>query len=175
VEKSRPKRGSEAGVIYEFEVGGRSRALDVKRTESGWSLRLDGREALVNAERIDPNTLSILKDGESFAVRRLPDGGILVRGRYYRVSVRDRRSWRGRDQGSGGAEGFEKLTATMPGKVVRLLAREGEKISANQGVVVVEAMKMQNEIRSRKAGVLKRLLAEPGMNVNAGEVLAIVE
>jgi biotin carboxyl carrier protein len=162
-------------VIYELELGGKSRALEVKRTESGWSLRLDGREALVNAERIDQNTLSILKDGESFAVRRLPNGGILVRGRYYQVALRDRRSWRGRDRSGGGADGFEKLTATMPGKVVRLLAREGEMISANQGIVVVEAMKMQNEIRSRKAGVLRRLLAEPGMNVNAGEVLAIVE
>jgi acetyl/propionyl-CoA carboxylase alpha subunit len=175
METSRPKRGSEAGVIYELELGGKSRVLEVKRTESGWSLRLDGREAWLNAERIDQNTLSILKDGESFAVRRLPNGGILVRGRYYQVALRDRRSWRGRGRSGGGADGFEKLTATMPGKVVRLLAREGETISANQGIVVVEAMKMQNEIRSRKAGVLRRLLAEPGMNVNAGEVLAIVE
>ncbi len=63
----------------------------------------------------------------------------------------------------------------MPGKVMRILAREGDEISAGQGIIVVEAMKMQNEIRSSKAGILKKLLAREGLNVTAGEVLAIVE
>ena len=63
----------------------------------------------------------------------------------------------------------------MPGKVVRVLAHEGETIVPGQGIAVVEAMKMQNEIRSPRAGVLKKLLAHEGMKVNAGEVLAIVE
>jgi len=63
----------------------------------------------------------------------------------------------------------------MPGKIVRVLATEGEKISAGQGVAVIEAMKMQNEIKSPKQGTLKKLLAKTGMNVTAGEVLAIVE
>jgi len=161
--------------MYEIEVGGKTRALEVRRTESGWSFRLDGREMEVDVERIDLDTLSLLRNGESFAVRRVPGRGMLVGGRYYEVSVRDRRSWRGRERRTGGEEGAERLTASMPGKVVRLLAREGENVLPNQGIVVVEAMKMQNEIRSPKAGVLKRLLATPGMNVNAGEVLAIVE
>ena len=175
MEKRRPSGGPKADVIYEIELGGHSRVLEVKRTESGWSLRLDGREMAVDAERIDGDTLSLVRDGESFAVRRVPGRGMWVRGRYYEVSVRDRRSWRGRERRSKGGEGAENLTATMPGKVVRLLAREGENVLPNQGIVVVEAMKMQNEIRSPKAGVLKRVLATPGMTVNAGEVLAIVE
>ncbi len=68
-----------------------------------------------------------------------------------------------------------RLVASMPGKVMRILAREGDEVSAGQGIIVVEAMKMQNEIRSSKAGTLKKLLAREGLNVNAGEVLAIVE
>lgn len=63
----------------------------------------------------------------------------------------------------------------MPGKVVRVLAREGDNIVAGQGIAVVEAMKMQNEIRAPRAGVLKKLLAREGMKVNAGELLAIVQ
>lgn len=162
-------------MIYQLNIGGKGKTLEIKRRENGWSSRLDGREIFVDAERIDANTLSLLRNGESFAVRRVPDAGLFLRGRYYKVSVCDRRSWRGRDQGGRGEGGAENLKATMPGKVVRLLARQGEKVVRNQGILVIEAMKMQNEIRSPKAGVLKRLLAEPGRNVNAGEVLAIVE
>lgn len=162
-------------MIYTIVAGGKTRTLELKRTENGWSFRLDGRDIILDAERIDRDTLSLLRNGESFAVRRVPGQGIFVRGRRYEISVRDRRSWRVRQRATRGEQGAESLIATMPGKVVRLLAREGEKVRPNQGIVVVEAMKMQNEIRSPKAGVLKRLLAEPGMNVNAGEVLAIVE
>jgi biotin carboxyl carrier protein len=63
----------------------------------------------------------------------------------------------------------------MPGKVVRLLAREGEHVRAGQGIVVVEAMKMQNEIRSPREGKIVNLRAREGLNVNAGETLAIIE
>ena len=91
------------------------------------------------------------------------------------MSVADPRSWRGRRGAAQGDTGPQSLTASMPGKVVRVLAREGEAIAPGQGIAVVEAMKMQNEIRSPRAGVLKKLLAHEGMKVNAGEVLAIVE
>jgi len=63
----------------------------------------------------------------------------------------------------------------MPGKVVRVLVREKADVEAGQGIVIVEAMKMQNEIKSPKKGILQKLLAAEGSNVNAGDVLAIVE
>jgi len=63
----------------------------------------------------------------------------------------------------------------MPGKVVRVLAREGENVQAGQGIIVLEAMKMQNEIKSPKAGTLQKVLAREGANVNPGEVLAVIE
>jgi biotin carboxyl carrier protein len=63
----------------------------------------------------------------------------------------------------------------MPGKVVRVLARAGEVIQAGQGILVIEAMKMQNEVRAPKAGTLKSIVAQQGANVNAGEVLATIE
>ncbi|MBV9625409.1 MAG: acetyl-CoA carboxylase biotin carboxyl carrier protein subunit [Acidobacteria bacterium] len=165
----------EVGVTYEIITGGKRRKLELERRESYWLCRLDGREMTLRAEPIDSNLLSILRGEESFAVRREPGGKIFVHGRWYEVCLNDRRSWRGRQSREGADEGPQKLAASMPGKVVRVLAREGDEIRANQGIVVIEAMKMQNEIRSPKAGVLRKLRAQAGMNVNAGEVLAIVE
>ena len=161
-------------MVYEIVIGGKARELDLERRENLWVCRLDGREITVEAERVDSNLLSILRAEQSFAVRREPGGRIFVRGRWYEVYVNDRRSWRGRKSREPG-EGPQKLTASMPGKVVRVLAREGDEIRANQGIVVIEAMKMQNEIRSPRPGMLRKLRAQTGMNVNAGEVLGIVE
>ena len=63
----------------------------------------------------------------------------------------------------------------MPGKVVRVLTKAGERVQPGTGIVVIEAMKMQNEVRSPKDGMVKELLAREGMNVNAGDVLAVLE
>jgi biotin carboxyl carrier protein len=68
-----------------------------------------------------------------------------------------------------------KIVAPMPGKVVRVLAREGDEVEAGAGVAVVEAMKMQNEIKSPKKGSIQKILVREGAAVNAGDVLAIVE
>ncbi|HKG21544.1 MAG TPA: acetyl-CoA carboxylase biotin carboxyl carrier protein subunit, partial [Blastocatellia bacterium] len=74
-----------------------------------------------------------------------------------------------------GEEGLQYLTAPMPGKVVRVLHGVGDEVAAGGGVVVVEAMKMQNEVRSRKAGRVIELRVSEGTTVGAGQVLAVVE
>lgn len=162
-------------MIYEISIGDKLRRVELKRNESGWQCWVDGREVKAQIEFIDRETLSILLLGRSFEVRRDSESGIVVRGRRFEVSVRDPRSWAGRAGREAAGGGPQKLTASMPGKVVRVLAREGEKITAGQGIVVVEAMKMQNEVKSPREGILKKLFAQPGVNVNPGEVLAIVE
>ena len=162
-------------MVYDISIGGKIHHLELQRTEGSWQLRLDGLDISADVEQIDPETLSILVGGKSFEVRREADGKIFLHGRRYDVSVDDPRSWRGRKRAGTGNEGPHKLTASMPGRIVRVLASEGDKISAGQGIAVVEAMKMQNEIKSPKQGTLKKLLARAGMNVHAGEVLAVVE
>ena len=67
------------------------------------------------------------------------------------------------------------MLAPMPGKVVRILVAEGDEVEKGKGVLVVEAMKMQNEIKSPKKGVVKKLSAAEGSAVNAGDVLAVIE
>ncbi|MGB7601077.1 MAG: biotin/lipoyl-containing protein, partial [Candidatus Sulfotelmatobacter sp.] len=71
--------------------------------------------------------------------------------------------------------GPKNIVAPMPGKVVRLLVREGDEVEMGAGVAVVEAMKMQNEIKSPKKGTVQKILVTEGAAVNAGDVLAIVE
>jgi len=89
--------------------------------------------------------------------------------------VADPRAWRGRRHGTVEAEGRQAIAAPMPGKVIRLLVKAGDKVQAGQGVLVVEAMKMQNEVKSPKSGRVERLLAKEGQPVNAGEVLAWID
>ena len=89
--------------------------------------------------------------------------------------MRDPRSLRSRRDAAGDEHGPKKLVAPMPGKVVRVLVAEKSEVEAGQGIVVVEAMKMQNEIKSPKKGFVQKMLVTPGANVIAGDVLAIVE
>jgi biotin carboxyl carrier protein len=102
--------------------------------------------------------------------------GLIIQtaGRHYEARVDDPRQWKGRRGGALEAEGRQQIIAPMPGKVVRLLAQQGEAVQAGKGLVVVEAMKMQNEIRSPKSGTVERLLVQEGQAVIAGEVLAVV-
>jgi biotin carboxyl carrier protein len=92
----------------------------------------------------------------------------------FAAEVRDPRSLRGRTR-AGDDQGPKKIVAPMPGKVVRLLVHDGDEVEQGAGVAVVEAMKMQNEIKSPKKGTVQKILVTEGAAVNAGDVLAIIE
>ena len=92
----------------------------------------------------------------------------------FAAEVRDPRSLRSRARAVDD-HGPRKLTAPMPGKVVRILLREGAEVEAGHGILVVEAMKMQNEVKSPKKGTIQKIVVSEGAAVNAGDVLAIVE
>lgn len=173
------------GRTYKIEVERRenSRAGSAERSfgsevESCWSVRLDGREMFVGVAQAGENRLSLIRDGKCFEVRRANGGGnlqVFVASKVFEVAVRDPRSLGNRKPTPAGEAGPQKVIASMPGKVVRVLAVEGEKISAGQPILVMEAMKMQSEVRSPKAGTLTKLHARAGNNANAGDLLAIVE
>jgi biotin carboxyl carrier protein len=161
-------------MFLEIAIAGEIHRLELKRSEQGWACRLDGSAVDIDCAPLGPDLLSLVLNGNSYQIRR--DGNqIFVGNHAYRVSVTDPRSWRGRRAAAALESGPRKLSASMPGKVVRVLAREGDQIEQDQGIVVIEAMKMQNEIRSPKQGRLEKLLVREGMNVNAGEILALVE
>jgi biotin carboxyl carrier protein len=158
--------------------GKKTCVIELERDVSGWRVTQDGRAVAVDAVEIVPNTISILLDGQSFevSVTPSPDGKLKLQSgaHEFTAEVIDQRAWSGRRHGNVEAEGPQQILAPMPGKVVRILVKQGDHVEAGQGLFVVEAMKMQNEIRSPKSGTVERVLAKEGQPVNAGEVLAVV-
>jgi biotin carboxyl carrier protein len=162
-----------------LEIALNGKAHQVELAQIGERLRctIDGTPLEADAVQIAPGIYSILIDGESLEVRVEPDGAglrVATGDREWRAEIRDPRQWRRNRSGGSEAEGRQQVSAPMPGKIVRVLVRAGETVGAKQGLFVVEAMKMQNEIRSPKSGKVERLLVSEGQTVNAGEVLAII-
>jgi biotin carboxyl carrier protein len=164
-------------MIYEINIDGKDYRLDLNRTDGRWSCRLEGREIEVDAVLVQTDVLSLRIGNRSYEVKRESINGdihLCVGSARFAAEVRDPRSWRSRMRAVD-AHGPKKLTAPMPGKIVRILVSQGEQVEAGAGVLVVEAMKMQNEIKSPKKGTIQRVLVVEGAAVNAGDVLAIVE
>jgi biotin carboxyl carrier protein len=164
-------------MLYDVTIDGKNYRLDLNRADGRWSCRLEGRDMEVDAILARPDVLSLRIGNIAYEVkseRVANDLHVWVGNKRFAVEVRDPRSLRGRTR-AGDDRGPRKITAPMPGKVVRLLVREGDEVELGAGVAVVEAMKMQNEIKSPKRGTVQKILVSEGAAVNAGDVLAIVE
>ena len=111
---------------------------------------------------------------------RMPGAGgqavtVVLRGLSYEVAVVDPKRLRSGESAGAHQAGAAEIVSPMPGKIVRVLVRAGDKVEAGAGIIVVEAMKMQNEMKAPKAGSVVSINAEEGATVNAGDVLAVVE
>jgi biotin carboxyl carrier protein len=162
---------------YDITVDGKQLRLDLSRADGRWSCRLDGRDVEVDAILVRPDVLSIRLGNLAYEVKCESVAGethLWVGSAGFAVEVRDPRSLRGRTRVVDDS-GPKKLTAPMPGKIVSVLVSPGDEVEAGAGVMVVEAMKMQNEIKSPKKGTIRKILVSAGAPVNAGDVLAIVE
>lgn len=171
---------------YQVEAGGRSRQVVVTRVGSGFAVSVDERTFEVDASRIDAQTLSLIVDAadRKGAVARVvhvggdPSTGQLtvhVGGVPVAVTVNGRRRWgRHADAGSDGA-GPQRITAPMPGKIVRLLVQAGDAVNARQPLVVVEAMKMENELRAVRPGTVAEVHAREGASVEGGALLIVIQ
>lgn len=156
-----------------------SRSVELVRDGERWIVRVDGELVSVDVTEVSQDIFSVLLNGQSHEIRvvRGPAGRLylLAGGAEFTAEIADPRAWRGRRQSHMEAEGRQPIVAPMPGKVIRILAGAGERVEAGQGILVVEAMKMQNEVRSPKSGVVERLAVAEGQAVNAGDVLAWVD
>jgi biotin carboxyl carrier protein len=166
-------------MLYDVTIDGKNYRLDLDldRADGRWSCRLDGRELEVDAVLARPDVLSLRIGNSAYEIkseRVANDLHLWVGSTRFAAEVRDPRSLRGRTR-AGDDHGPKKIVAPMPGKVVRLLVRDGDEVELGAGVAVVEAMKMQNEIKSPKRGTVKKILVSEGAAVNAGDVLAIIE
>jgi len=165
-------------VQYEVEVNGRLLHVNVRRVNRHFMVAVDGREWMIDAARIDGHTLSLLVGSSSREITVASDSasGQLIVGVGavpLSVTVNGRRRWGRKDEdGSGG--GPQHVIAPMPGKIVRLLAKPGAAVHARQPLIVIEAMKMENELRATRPGVVRQLLVHEGQSVDAGALLLIV-
>ena len=165
-------------MIYDITIDGKNHRLELNRADhGGWACRLEGQQIEVDAVLARPDVLSLRIDNQAYEVKCERVGNelhIWVGSVRFAAEVRDPRSLRGRSRAADD-HGPRKLIAPMPGKVVRVLSHEGETVEAGAGILVVEAMKMQNEIKSPKKGTLRKILVTEGTAVNAGDVLAVVD
>ncbi len=185
---------------YEAEINGRSRLVIVARDDGGFVVSIDGRSWRVDAARIDRHTLSLLVADADTGIRLKPHAaaGAHEAGRTvgYEVTVaRDPatarlavrvgatpvfvglesgRRWRRKDEQHGGGSGPQRVVAPMPGKIVRVLVQTGEAVHARQPLVVIEAMKMENELRTARDGTVSEVHVREGASVDAGSVLLVI-
>ena len=163
-------------MAWEVTVGGTSHRVAARREGTGWIVTLDGREIAVDARAVEPGVIHILSDGRSHAARvaESPAGRVVhIRGSRYEVSMIDeRRRALASLVGGPGADGQgEVISTSMPGKVVALLVQEGDVVAEGQGIIVIEAMKMENELRARAAGVVRSIPVAVGDAVETGAEL----
>jgi biotin carboxyl carrier protein len=166
-------------MTYDVVVDGKTHRVELDRGEQTWLCRIDGQEMEVDAALTTRDVLSVLVDGKAYEIKRerslQGELHMVIGSARYGVDVQDPRSLRTRRAIAGADAGPQKLKAPMPGKIVRILVNEKDEVKAGQGVIVMEAMKMQNEMKSPKAGRVQKILTAEGSTVNAGDTLAIIE
>jgi biotin carboxyl carrier protein len=168
-------------VNYEVsEKKGPSTRVALRETGEGlYAVTIDGTTVHVDAARSGANIYSIIEDGQQFEAIVDEKGAhgfdILVAGRIFHLEVVDERTKLLAGSAAVVTSGPQTVTAEMPGKVVKLNVAQGASVRENQGVVVVEAMKMENEIPSPIAGIVRELAVVEGQTVEAGATLFVVE
>ena len=175
METGRTFRGFAIAMRFAALISGEKHEVDIVPRDGRYECRVDGSEIQIDIVQISAEALSIIFRGKSYEVRRGPNRTILVGQNSYEVDLTDPRSWRARHQIRSGESGPQKLAASMPGKVVRVLVEVGAHVQAGEGLVVIEAMKMQNEVRAPREGRVTSVPVHEGQAVNSGEVVAIVE
>lgn len=160
-------------------IEGENREVSVKREDGRVFADVDGRSYELVESRPEPGVFHFKhgKDVREFTVLPGKKGEFSVSGdsAAFDVSVSDPRKLGSASAAGAEADGVVEIRTQMPGKVVRILVAEGEEIGSGDGVIVVEAMKMQNEMRSPKDGTIRKILSEEGDTVNAGDLLVVIE
>jgi biotin carboxyl carrier protein len=160
---------------YEITVDGKAAQLSIEGDHFRYQ-RANGDvvEHPYSIAAASEGTFSILLDGRSYTATLLGRGEVSVNGRVFPVEVFDPRSMRGR-KAAGVTEGRQTVAAPMPGRVIRVLVEAGQEVEAGQGLIVVEAMKMQNEMKSPKAGRVAEVRTKDGATVLVGDTLIVIE
>jgi biotin carboxyl carrier protein len=172
---------------FQVDIADTPRLVAVERDGERFKVTVNGRVHYVDAARVGAEALSMLvaRDGSDALVRRI-DAAVVpglergsftisVNGQDVPVHLRTGGAGRRREAAAASGSGPQRVLAPMPGKVVRVLVAAGDAVKAKQGLVVVEAMKMENELKASRAGRVREVQVSEGQSVDAGAVLVIVE
>jgi len=161
------------------ELDGTKHDIDIKRDGGKVTASVNGREYSLDVSQPEPG-LYVLRDGTAKRTAHISlsddiSSMVSIDGRAVEVALSDPKRLRGSGSGSDTADGVADIKTAMPGKVVRVLVAEGDTVTKGEGVIVVEAMKMQNEIKSPKDGAVTAIKVAEGDTVEAGALLLSVE
>jgi biotin carboxyl carrier protein len=163
----------------ELEIDGQIIEAEFSMNGAAAQLSVGGATREAQVSEPEPGLFTVIINDRVYrcALEESPGGAVevIVNGKRIPVAARDKKHLRGQAGAGASASGQIKLVSPMPGKVVRALLKAGDEVAAHQGVLVVEAMKMQNEVQSPKAGKIVEIKVSEGQTVNAGETLAIIE
>ncbi len=163
---------------YEVLIDGHSHQLELERVEKGYQATVDGEAFFVDTAMTARDVLSLIHNGRHYEAKReyslMGETHVIIGSERFLAEVRDPRSLCSRRAAAGHEAGQAKIIAPMPGKIVRVIATVGDEVEAGQGLVVVEAMKMQNEIKAPKKGKVTKIAVTESSAVNAGDLLCIV-
>jgi biotin carboxyl carrier protein len=161
----------------DVNLEGRRHIVELTHAGDRPQWKINGREVAAGALEISRGAYSVIVDGGSFEVQ-VDDSStglrIVADGFEYSAAIENSRELKKNRAGAAEAQGRQNILAPMAGKIVRTLVQAGDQVQAGQGLVIVEAMKMQNEVRSPKSGTVERLGVVEGQTINPGDVVAVV-
>jgi biotin carboxyl carrier protein len=163
------------------EIDGDKRELEIKRDGSRVVAEVDGRRYEIEAHSSQEGVYLLLDEGRVYECRvsgqnaRREAFDVVVGSRAFQATLTDPKRLRAGQSASAKMDGTAQILAPMPGKIVRVMVEAGAEVEEGAGLVVVEAMKMQNEMKSPKSGKVTTINVTAGATVNAGDVLAVVE
>jgi biotin carboxyl carrier protein len=161
------------------ELNNEKHNVEIRRDGDRFFAVVDDRTYELEASEPEPNVFLLKHEGKIYEIYISPvvsgTSHVRIGSNEFDITIHDPKRLRSSGSGHEQGEGMAEIKTAMPGKVVRLLVESGTEVKKGDGVVIVEAMKMQNEMRSPKDGVVKEIRASEGSTVNAGEILAIIE
>ena len=176
-------------MTVEVDVGGRRYRIELERSGQQWTMTVNGRSVAVDAARTAAGW-SLLIDGETGARRDsrhrasydvaldekgAGDAVVSVNGHAIAARVVDLRTWRRDARREDAANGSRLITSAMPGRIVKVLVTPGARVVAGQALIVVEAMKMENELRAPGDAIVRDVKVSEGALVDAGAILIVLE
>ena len=163
------------------EINHESYEIKLNGDSSNLTAEIDGRVYELEASEPEPNVYLLKHANKIYQIFVSPNEqssepfAVNVGNQKFEIKIYDPKRLRGTIAASGQTEGASEIKTAMPGKVVRILVEEAAEIKAGDSVIIVEAMKMQNEMKSPKDGIVKEIRFAEGATVNAGDVLVVIE